>query len=144
MEVMNTKKTNALLLSLSICLLLLSCEDNNKDVLNLDADMLKQTSWSGKLIESYNAGKEIHYSDFGIIFHTTNNGQFDLKRETDIEPRITRFEYTVEGKILFFKGNIELSGYWLLIEKSKDKMVLEQSSGGEYSYKATLVLTRSH
>ena len=80
----------------------------------------------------------------GIIFYTNETGQYDLKYETDIEPSITKFEYFVDGKFLFIKNNISLGGYWILVKKEKDNMVLEQSSGGDYSYKATLVLERKY
>ncbi len=142
---MNTKKSAiiSLLCFLSICLLFSSCE-NNKEILDLNAESLKQTSWSGQLIESYNEGENVHYSDVGFIFYTTETGQFDLKYETDLEPSITKFDYHVDGKLLFIKKNITLGGYWLLLEKSNNRMILEQSSGGKYSYKATLVLERRH
>jgi hypothetical protein len=143
MKLMNFKGSHVLLLFFLSNLLFLSCSDDN-DILKLDAESLKQTSWSGQLIESYNGGEHVLYSEVGIIFYTTETGQYDLKYETDIEPSITEFEYFVDGKLLFIKKNISLGGYWLLVEKSKDRMVLEQSSGGDYSYKATLILERRH
>ena len=141
---MNTKKsTISLMCFLSTCFWLLSCE-NNSEILDLNAESLKQTSWSGQLTESYNGGENVLYSEVGFIFYTTETGQFDLKYETDLEPSITKFDYHVDGKLLFIKKNIILGGYWLLLEKSNNRMILEQSSGGKYSYKATLVLERTH
>lgn len=142
-ETLNLKGSHVLLLLFLTNLLFLSCSDE-KDILKLDAESLKQTSWGGQHIESYNGGENVLYSEAGIIFYTTETGQYDLKYETDLEPSITKFEYFVDGKLLFIKKNISLGGYWMLVEKSKDKMVLEQSSGGEYSYKATLVLERRY
>lgn len=70
----------------------------------------------------------MRYSDVGIIFHTNERGQYDIKYETNVGPSVTEFEYYVDGKFLFIKNYRALSGYWLLIEKSKNKMVLEKSS----------------
>lgn len=137
-------KTIKTLLFLSLSILLLSCGDDGNDDLNLDVESLKQTSWGGSMVQSYIGGESIRKSEVGIIFYTTENGQYDIKGEGNIDPEITRFEYSVDDKMLFIKGNGSLKGYWLLIEKSKNRIVLEQSSGGDYSYKATLTLARAH
>ena len=140
------KPTN-ILFFLLLCVLLSGCKDNDIEDTDrtLDAESLKQTSWSGTMIDSYNRGDKIVKSDIGIIFYTNKNGKYDIITETDsgdINSYIDDFEYFVDGMMLFIKGNIYLKGYWLVIEKSKNKMVLEQSTG--VGYKATLVLNRSH
>ena len=138
-------KTIKALFFLSLSILLFSCGDDVNEDFNFDAESLKQTSWGGAMVESYIGGKSIRKSEVGIIFYTAETGQYDIKGQEDTYLReITSFEYFVDGKMFFIKGEESLSGYWLLIEKSKNRIVLEQSSGGDYSYKATLVLTRTH
>lgn len=144
---MKMNRTNKLLLCLTLSFILFSCkDDNNSDtILRLDAAELKQTSWTGQRIQSYNGGENLLYSEVGIIFYTTETGRYDIKYKTDPEPSdYEHFEYYVDGKMLFIEGNSTLRGYWLLIEKGKDKMVFEQSTGGEFSYKETLILERKH
>lgn len=130
------------LLLVLLSILYISCSDNDDDF-QFDSESLRQTSWQGTLSESYNGGETIKKSDVGFIFYTASEGQYDIKYK-DADPARTQFSYSIEGKMLLIKPNIELKGYWLLIEKNKDKLVLEQSSGGEYSYKATLTLNRKH
>lgn len=144
---MKMNRTNKLLLCLTLSVILFSCkDDNNSDtILRLDANELKQTSWGGQRIQSYNGGENSVYSEVGIIFYTTETGRYDIKYKSDSEPSdYEHFEYHIDGKILFVEGNSTLKGYWLLIEKRKDKMVFEQSTGGEYSYKETLILEKKH
>ena len=135
------KSINALLFLL-LSVLLSGCKDNEDTNLTLDAESLKQTSWSGTRIQTYNGGEDIIESSIGIIFYTTKSGEYDIKSESGSDSEY--FEYFVEGKMLFIKENVRLKGYWLVIEKNKNKMVLERSTGGDYSYKDTLVLNRSH
>ena len=140
------KRTNKLLLCLTLSFILFSCKDDNKSntILRLDAEELKQTSWYGKLKESSENGDNASYWDVGMIFYTTKNGKYDIKRVENDSQIINNFEYSVDEKMLIIKRDIYLSGNWLLIEKSKDKMVFEQSTGGEYSYTSTLVLNKKH
>ena len=51
MKLMNLKGSHVLLLLFLTNLLFLSCSDE-KDILKLDAESLKQTSWGGQHIES--------------------------------------------------------------------------------------------
>lgn len=143
-KLMNFKGLHLLLFLFISNFLFLSCSDDT-DILKFDAESLKQTSWGGQRIQSYNGGENVVYSEVGIIFHTTESGRYDIKYNTDPEPSdYEYFEYYIDDKMLFIEGNSTLRGYWLLIEKSKDKMVFEQSTGGEYSYKETLILERRH
>ncbi|MDR1501574.1 MAG: hypothetical protein LBT43_03865 [Prevotella sp.] len=125
-----------------LSIILFSCSDDN-DNFKFSPESLRQTSWQGTLTESYNGGETIKKSDIGFIFYTTSEGQYDIKYK-DAEPERTQFSYSIDDKMLLIEPNIELKGYWLLIEKNKDQLILEQSSGGEYSYKATLTLDRKH
>ncbi|MEA4978898.1 MAG: hypothetical protein VB075_09380 [Petrimonas sp.] len=116
------------------------CEDDKKDF-HLDSETLQQTSWEGTLTEIHGETK-IKNSEVSIIFYTSKEGRYDMKRETDVitEP----FTYYVDKKMLFIEQKRVLGGYWFLIEKNKERMVLEQGTGGEFIYKATLVLERRY
>ncbi|MCD7971862.1 MAG: hypothetical protein LUG18_04230 [Candidatus Azobacteroides sp.] len=136
------KTCNMLVLILFPYIFFMSCSDDDKDPA-LAFDSLAQTSWHGIMIESYNGGEIIKNSDIGMIFYTEERGQYDIKGEGDPEPERESFTYIIEDKILRIR-NVLLTGYWLLIGRDKETMILEQSIGGEYSYKATLTLTRTH
>lgn len=76
--------------------------------------------------------------DAGIIFISEDNGNCSL--DANVEP----FKYTAKEKILSIQSNSLFNGNWLLVNQSKDRMVLEKGTGGEGAYKAILTLTKAH
>lgn len=74
----------------------------------------------------------------GIIFVSDDSG--DCSLDTAVEP----FKYTINEKVLTIQSNSLFKGNWLLVNQSKDRMVLEKGTGGEGAYKAILTLTKTH
>jgi hypothetical protein len=83
----------------------------------------------------------VEESVIGIVFYT-NEGNFGIKKKAGVIE--DTFTYSVDGKMLIIKQNSYLSGKWFLIEKTKNRMVLEINTGGGYVYKGVLVLDRQY
>lgn len=124
----------------SLSLILFSCDNENTEALNFSIESLKQTRWAGTFEDSFMEGSETVTRTFeaGIIFVSEDSG--DCSLDDAVEP----FKYTVNEKVLTIQSNSLFKGSWLLVNQSKDKMVLEKGTGGEGAYKAILTLTRNH
>lgn len=133
-----------LMLSLSIFLLSCSKDDDGKDS-EFTALSMKQTSWKGKIIrESDGVTTEGRIS---ILFTTDKRGSYELKEKGDAYASYDYFDYNIDDKLvrLTQSGGSEsprLYGDWLLISKTKDKLILVMGINTESFLKTTLELTR--
>jgi hypothetical protein len=118
------------------------CKDSNNDFenLHLDPESLQQTSWKGSLTETFE-DNNVEESVIGITFYT-QEGNLGIKKKAGVME--DTFTYSVDGKMLIVKQNSYLSGKWFLIEKTKNRMVLERHTGGGYVYKGVLILDRQY
>lgn len=134
-------KTFRILLLLSLSLFTFSCDKNNEENnFIFNAEYLKQSQWSGTFTKT-NSGKT-ETANFGVVFYTEADGKYSIKWEYASEAEEGTFDYSINGKMLIVTNGY-IKGNWLLIQLEKDKMVLEQGTGGENAYKATLNLTRN-
>lgn len=134
-------KSIQVILIFSLSLILFSCDnDDNIRNFNFSAESLKQTQWTGTFQDTFMEGSKpaTRTFDAGIIFVSEDSG--DCSLDTAVEP----FKYTVNEKVLSIQSNSLFKGSWLLVNQSKDRMVLEKGTGGEGAYKAILTLTRTH
>ena len=140
-------KTLKTLLLLSLILLLFNCsDDDNKSNFEIDPDSLKQTSWGGTMnVSYYDGGEHTQSANIGIIFYTISDGKYDVKYDSSTEPYIYDFKYSIDEKILNIDGG-PLGGNWLLVNVNakQQTIVFERSTGGEYSEKSVLTLTKTH
>lgn len=123
----------------SLSLILLSCNNENVENPTFSIESLKQTRWTGTLEDSFMEGSELttRTFDVGIIFVSEDSG--DCSLNTDVDP----FKYNVKEKVLNIQSNSLFNGSWLLVNQSKNRMILEKGTGGEGAYKAILTLTRT-
>lgn len=124
----------------SLSLILFSCDNENTEAFDLSIESLKQTRWTGTFEDSFMEGSESVTRTFeaGIFFVSDDSG--DCSLDTAVEP----FKYTINEKVLTIQSNSLFKGNWLLVNQSKDRMVLEKGTGGEGAYKAILTLTKTH
>ena len=133
-------KTIQVIILFSLSLILFSCDNENTETFDLSIESLKQTRWAGTFEDSFMKGSETVTRTFeaGIIFVSDDGG--DCSLDTAVEP----FKYTVNEKVLHIQSNSLFKGSWLLVNQSKDRMVLEKGTGGEGAYKAILTLTKTN
>lgn len=129
---------------LSFCILLVSCNDDNKDDdFKFDTESLIQTKWTGTMTESHPSGS-IEISDVGIVFYTEDSGEYSYKYKNSVfDPTQGSFNYTLDGKCLNIQHALQLSGKWLLIYADKKEMEFERGTGGVDAYNSTLKLKRN-
>lgn len=127
------------LFAFSLGIILFAC-DNDDDTFDFSIKSLKQTQWTGTFEDSFVEGSEFATRTFdaGIIFTSEENG--DCSLNANVEP----FKYTVKEKVLSIQSKSLFNGNWLLVNQSKDRMVLEKGTGGEGAYRAILTITKTH
>ena len=117
---------------------MMSCDDDD-DKFTFTGAALKQTQWTGTYFRSYIAAGQPATGtyDIGIIFYTDSTGLSSIDRDE------YGFNYSIDDKMLLVtNGDSYLNGYWLLRQADENSMSLEQGTGGENAFKATLTLTR--
>lgn len=77
--------------------------------------------------------------DVGLIFYSESDGK------SNVDTDESNFQYSIDERMLIItNGDSFLNGHWLLIGAEKDKLVLENGTGGENAYKGLLTLTRKN
>lgn len=118
---------------------LFSCSDD-KDDFKFSETSLKQTQWTGTLVESFKEdnGNPVSFTyKVGIIFYSESEGKASINfYEKD-------FQYSIDGKLLNITSvDSDMDGRWLLIQLRDNEMVLEKGTGGEVARKRVLTLSR--
>lgn len=127
------------LFAFSLGIILFGC-DNNDNTFDFSIKSLKQTRWTGTFEDSIVEGPELATRTFdaGIIFTSEENR--DCSLDANVEP----FKYTVKENVLSIQSNSLFNGNWLLVNQSKNRMILEKGTGGEGAHKVILTLTKTH
>lgn len=138
---MNAKNLCGILLLFLCTISFISCSDDEESSLEFNEAFLKQTQWTGTLDRSYIwYGEKVSTThDVGFIFYTESEGK------SNVDTDESNFQYSIDERMLIIiNGDSYLNGHWLLTGAEKDKLVLENSTGGEDAYKAVLTLTRKN
>lgn len=102
--------------------ILSGCKEEESNI-QLFPEELCQTTWN--VTETmYDKNENILFEESYIIqFITTNKGLQITKNDSGEYDEKRNLWYNVEGKIITFNG--ALVGYWTIIEKSKNRIMLE-------------------
>lgn len=109
----------------SLCLFFVGCDNDNKeDIISLTPQELIQTTWEVEL-NRYSENGEVEHKEYGIIeFNSSEEGAY-INGEGSGDP-VTKnpLYYQINRRKIIFK-NSPLVGGWTIIEKSKNKIVLQ-------------------
>lgn len=141
------KNANYLFIVL-LTILLAGCKKDDSDDFIWNKDSLKQTSWKGGLELRYGE-RIVEGGSIGILFATDKRGSYELKYQKGDAPTCEDFLYEIDNDLLTILNNEngwapDLKGDWIVVEKSKDKLVLVRGINNEESGTITLKLTRNY
>ena len=123
-----------------------SCENdcpNTKEAdFNLSSDYLEQTVWEGLFVMYDTTDSEPLQGHVNIFFKTESSVIFTVTYSNkEISPSKETVEYTAKKDMLSLVGSPSLlsGGDWLLIEGSKDRLLLGKDlQNGNWTQKMTL------
>ena len=110
----------------SLCLFFVGCDNDDKDdVISLTPQELIQTTWDVEL-NRYTENGKVEHKEYGIIeFNSAVEGN--------------AVYYQIDGRKIIFK-NSALVGSWTIMEKSKNRIVLQAYLPQEYK----VILTKKY
>ena len=130
----------SMILLLSIGLLASCSDDDNDSEPTLTASELLQTTWDVCVCDYDVDGKEVINEECLIVeFLTETQGKSINGKGSGYPSEVSDLFYHIDGRIITFK-NSALVGNWTVIEKSKNRIVL-QSYRPE---KSVAALTKLH
>lgn len=130
----------SMILLLSIGLLASCSDDDNDSEPTLTASELLQTTWNACVCDYDAAGKEVVNEEYLIVEFLTETQGKSINGEGSGGPSaVWDLCYYIDGRIITFESSA-LVGNWTVIEKSKNRIVL-QSYRPE---KSVATLTKLH
>lgn len=120
----------------------LFCRHIDLSISNFDEESLGQTSWNGTLIVGENTSSPLE-ATVSLAFYTDSRGEYDLKYQNEDHYNYSIIEYSLDNKLLTIKKNTLISGYWLVVRRTKTEMVLENGSDANPDLKKTIRLERA-
>lgn len=114
-----------MVLLLSMGLLTSCSDDNNDSEPTLIASELLQTTWEACVCDYDAEGKAIVNEEYLIVEFLTETRGKSINGEGSGYPSMTDdLHYQIDGRMLSF-ANSALVGVWTVIEKSKNKIILQ-------------------
>ncbi len=109
----------------SLCLFFVSCDNDDKDdVISLTPQELIQTTWDFEL-NRYAENGEVEHKEYGIIeFNSAVEGVYINGEGSGDPATVNTLYYQIDGRKIIFK-NSALVGSWTIMEKSKNRIVLQ-------------------
>lgn len=115
----------SMILLLSIGLLASCSDDDNDSEPTLTASELLQTTWNACVCDYDAAGKEVVNEEYLIVEFLTETQGKSINGEGSGGPSaVWDLSYCIDGRIITFKDSA-LVGNWTVIEKSKNRIVLQ-------------------
>lgn len=115
----------SMILLLSIGLLASCSDDDNDTEPTLTASELLQTTWNACVCDYDADGKEVVNEEYLIVEFLTETQGKSINGESSGDPSaVWDLYYCIDGRIITFK-NSALVGNWTVIEKSKNRIVLQ-------------------
>lgn len=119
------------------------CPDTLKTDFNFSSDYLEQTVWEGSFVMYGTTDSEPLQGHVNIFFKTESSVIFTVTYSSkEISPSKETVKYTVKKDMLSLVGSPSLlsGGDWLLIEGSKDKLLLGKGlQNDHWTQKMTLI-----
>lgn len=150
MNMRSVKNVRMLLVVLFCVVPFYACSDDHNEppVPQFSAEFLKQTAWQGELIHfSGQTGEVFRRYKVGVLFATDTQGELDYLTTIGSGDAVEDYEetegftYTVDEKLLTIKSSL-ISGWWLLEELTKDRIVLINGPQQQLDAQGKLVLDR--
>ena len=109
----------------SLCLIFVGCNNDEKDdVIALTPQELIQTTWDVEL-NRYAENGEVEHKEYGIIeFNSAVEGMYINGEGSGDPSTVNAVYYQIDERKIIFK-NSALVGSWTIIEKSRDRIVLQ-------------------
>ncbi len=122
------------IVSLMICLVMTACGNDDEPKQELTPEYLEATTWDAELTGTQSPVPNPISAHFIMQFLTKETGKcIPTYGDTDYDGSFT---YNITKDMILFNGS--LTGYWTVIERTKNKMVLRAYMPNEFN----LVLTR--
>lgn len=102
---MKTKKLLGIIILLFSVISFGGC-NNDDESIEFSASNLEQTQWTGNLTESDNG--KTNNANIGIIFYSASEGKYSIKWDYDTETEESKFNYSINGKLLIIEGWIDI------------------------------------
>lgn len=124
----------------SLCLFFVGCDNDDKDdVISLTPQELIQTTWDVEL-NRYTENGKVEHKEYGIIeFNSAVEGMYINGEGSGDPATVNAVYYQIDGRKIIFK-NSALVGSWTIMEKSKNRIVLQAYLPQEYK----VILTKKY
>ncbi len=116
------------------CLIMTACSNDDEPKLELTAEYLEATTWDAELTGTQSPTPNPISAHFVMQFLTKESGKCIPTYGDDTYEG--SFTYNITKDMILFNGS--LTGYWTVIERTKNKMVLQAYLPNEFN----MVLTR--